>query len=365
MKQYIQNFKVYRSHLELRQEDAVKWLAAYQNFENLDHYDRYAVKPEHINSRHIYAEGIGNLPFEGAPLYSLDEAEKPTLDKRSEHAQAKVIEILRDLYNGESEAPDYLNHVSCTHYQSPSAAQLMVLQKAWFQRTAVTHLYHMGCYAALPAIRVSKAYIAEGCNHVDIVHTELCTFHLDRDDPRPSQTVMNTLFADGAIRYSVTSEQHFELKKQAGFEIIAQKEIIVPKSEKEMTWKPGDHGFVMTLSRKVPLLLAKNIETFMREIFTQAGLDFDDDKDDVVFAVHPGGPKIIELVEKFLKLKADQVKHSKEILRTRGNMSSATIPYIWSEILQDEDVKAGTYVATVAFGPGLTLTGAILKLCRY
>ena len=111
-------------------------------------------------------------------------------------------------------------------------------------------------------------------------------------------------------------------------------------------------------------MLAKKIEKYMRALFTEADLDFDKDKDKVIFAVHPGGPKIIELVEKVLKLRNDQVKHSKIILESRGNMSSATIPHIWNEILEDKEVKSNTFIATVAFGPGLTITGAILKLCK-
>ena len=365
MKKYIQNFRVYLSESKLPQKEGISWLASYQKTEDLEQYKKYAVKPEYINSRDIYAKGIGNLPCEGEVLFSIDEKETPSLDKRSEQAQDKIEEIFESLYEGEGVAPSHLNHVSCTHYQSPSAAQKIILKKEWYSKTMVTHLYHMGCYAALPAVRVSKAYVSDGASQVDVVHTELCSFHLNKEDKSAEQIIMNTLFADGAIKYSVTNNSYFDLKKQDGYEIITQKEVVVPGSEKEMSWRLGSHGFVMTLTRKVPLLLAKKIESYMREIFIDAGLDFDKDKHNVIFAVHPGGPKIIELIEKVLKLESSQVMHSKEVLKARGNMSSATIPHIWNEILEDDKIKSDTYVATVAFGPGLTMTGAILKLCRF
>jgi alkylresorcinol/alkylpyrone synthase len=365
MKKYIQNFKVYFSENQLSQGKGIDWLASYQAIEDRISFDKYAVKPDYINSRHVYAKGIGDIPFDGEPLYSLEKGNNPTMNERSEQAQDKVEEIFHSLYEGEEDIPNQLNHVSCTHYQSPSAAQKIVVQKEWFSSTPVTHLYHMGCYAALPAVRVSKAYVADGASKVDVVHTELCSFHLDKDNYTPEQIIMNTLFADGAIKYSVTSDEYFESKKVDGLEIITQKEVVVPGTEKEMSWKVGNHGFIMTLTRKVPIMLAKRIEGYMRDIFTDAGLDFDKDKDNVIFAVHPGGPKIIELVEKMLKLRPDQVMHSKIILESRGNMSSATIPHIWNEILEDKAVKSNSYIATVAFGPGLTITGAILKLCRH
>jgi predicted naringenin-chalcone synthase len=365
MKKYIQNFKVYLSENQITQENGVKWLGDYQGEQARQLYDKYAVKPEYINTRHLYAKGAGDLPYLGEPLYSINEEYSPTLNTRSNHAQEKVEEIFDVLYDGEVEAPCQLNHVSCSHYESPSAAQKIVLSKEWYSSTPVTHLYHMGCYAALPAIRVSKAYVADGSKKVDVVHTELCSYHLDKENISPEQVIMNTLFADGAIKYSVTNDDYFKSTKEPAFEIITQKEIVVPGSEKEMSWKLGSHGFMMRLTRNVPAMLAKHIEVYMRQIFSDAGLDWEKDKDSVVFAVHPGGPKIIELVQKMLFLSEDQVKHSKKILKSRGNMSSATLPHIWNEILKDKEIKSNTFVATVAFGPGLTMTGAILKLCRH
>ena len=365
MKKYIQSFKVYLSENQLAQEKGIKWMGNYLNIDDKAFFDKYAIKPDYINSRTVYAKGVADLPFEGEALYSLGEMSSPTLNTRSDHAQVKIEEIFQDLYQDENESPDHLNHVSCTHYQSPSAAQKMVVSKEWFTKTVVTHLYHMGCYAALPAVRVSKSYLADGAKKVDIVHTELCSFHLDKENTSAEQIIMNTLFADGAIKYSVVSEEYFQNRKVDGLEIITQKEVIMPGSQEEMTWRLGSHGFLMTLTRKVPIMLAKKIEIYMREIFIDAGLDFDQDKDKMIFAVHPGGPKIIELVQKMLKLSENQVKHSKEILKTRGNMSSATIPHIWNEIVNDKLIKDNTYIATVAFGPGLTMTGAVLRLCRH
>lgn len=364
MKKYIQNFKAYHAPRSLAQDKAVDWLAEYQKVDNPELYKRYTVNSEHVSSRTSYAKGVGEREAHADSLYALQEGESPSLNKRSEHAQAKIEEIFNELYQGAQSAPDYLNHVSCTHYQSPSAAQKIVLENEWFSQTIVTHIYHMGCYAALPAIRVSKSYVADGAEQVDVVHTELCSFHLNKDDTSPEQIIMNTLFADGAIKYSVTSESYFEKSQLDGFEIITQKEVLVPGSEGEMSWKLGSHGFLMSLTRKVPIFIARAVENYMREIFADAGLDFDKDKGDVIFAVHPGGPKIIELIGKVLELSESQVRHSKTILKRRGNMSSATIPHIWNEILEDSSVETGTFIATVAFGPGLTMTGAVLKVCR-
>jgi predicted naringenin-chalcone synthase len=112
----------------------------------------------------------------------------------------------------------------------------------------------MGCYAALPAVRYSKALIADGASRVDVVHTELCSFHLSRNNIQPERIIMDTLFADGAIKYTISNASEFQSQVQDGLEILAQKEIIVPHSESEMSWSVGPHGFLMRLTSRVPKL---------------------------------------------------------------------------------------------------------------
>lgn len=363
MQSFIYNFKTYEDTL-LNQEDIVEWLIRYHGEQFRDLFLRYAVGSRHIKSKQIFASGILENTDELGALYGVDEKSKPNLKVRAEHAQKKTNEIFKKLYEAEENPPAHLNHVSCSHYQSPSGAQQVVVDKAWHEKTSVTHLYHMGCYASMPALRVSDAYLAKNARTVDVVHTELCSFHLDKESVTPEQIIMKTLFADGAIKYSMADRESFDSSGKDGLELLGQKEVIVPNTENEMTWKLGAYGFMMTLTRKVPILLSQKIKGFLHGLFQNAGLSADEDKHKMIFAVHPGGPKVIELVEKVLELSPQQLHHSKRVLETRGNMSSATLPFIWESIINDQDIKSDTIIATLAFGPGLTMTGAVFKLCR-
>ena len=60
----------------------------------------------------------------------------------------------------------------------------------------------MGCYAALSAVRIAAGFVPNASRRVDIVHTELCSLHLDPADRRLEQLIVQSLFADGMIRYS-------------------------------------------------------------------------------------------------------------------------------------------------------------------
>ena len=56
-----------------------------------------------------------------------------------------------------------------------------------------------------------------------------------------------------------------------------------------------------------------------------------------------------------------QVQASNTILRNYGNMSSATLPHVWQAMLEDPAVAPGRLIVALAFGPGLTIAGAILR----
>jgi len=48
-------------------------------------------------------------------------------------------------------------------------------------------------------------------------------------------------------------------------------------------------------------------------------------------------------------------------LLERGNMSSATLPHVWQAIASSASVSDGRLIVSLAFGPGLTLSGAVLR----
>ena len=65
-----------------------------------------------------------------------------------------------------------------------------------------------------------------------------------------------------------------------------------------------------------------------------------------------------------LDLTEEQTSESHEILASCGNMSSSTLPHIWDLILKNESRVDGAAVVSLGFGPGLTMSGAVFKICR-
>lgn len=328
---------------------------------------RFGCCDDRIVTRGYEIDDCEHTRWQEMEIYRLDENEHGAGAFARTRAFERITQSVMDrvLSSGSPEPPSDLFHVTCTGYAAPSAAQRSVARHGWGDHTRVTHVYHMGCYAAFPALRLARAaqsgIVAQpgAAARSRVVHTEVCSLHLDPSLHEPEQLVIHSLFADGSIAYDVAETTRTELRAP-GLELLALLERTLPDSADAMTWRSSAWGMQMTLSRHVPERLGAAIEPFVTQLVTGAGLDRNAARD-AVYAVHPGGPRILDRVQDLLRLADAQLEHSRKVLRERGNMSSATLPHIWLELACDRRVADRTPVVSLAFGPGLTICGAVLR----
>lgn len=332
-------------------------------------FRRYSVNPSQISQRYFECDDILSSDFSTHKIYKINDQQKNGSDitDRAHFFSERAYSVFKQFYNVEMKMPrpDHLIHVSCTGYISPSAAQKIITEPNWAQTTEITHAYHMGCYAAMPAVRLAKSLVlAENLEHsvknftTDIVHNEMCGLHMNPLAQTAEQMVVQTLFADGHAKYTATTTPAPVGKN---LKIIAILEKVLPDSQQDMSWIPAPWGMQMNLSREVPEKIKSVLKKFSETLFVKAGLSTDTALKSI-FAIHPGGPKIIDAVQQVLELSENQVAESKKILFERGNMSSATLPHVWNEILNN-NYPVGTYIVSYAFGPGLTLFGSVFEVC--
>jgi predicted naringenin-chalcone synthase len=378
------NFSLRRPAHEVDQRGSLDWLAmvhaaSQATLESLDPgaerafegrlrnvIERCACGPDRIARRGHAIADVGRTKWSDLSIYDVSRHPRGRgTAARSKMYDEVVSAYFESEYAAEDCPPGDLVHVTCTGYVSPSGAQRMVASKGWGSQTRVTHAYHMGCYAALPATR-----LAAGClslpralsssnateRRVDIVHTELCSLHLDPSNHSIEQLVVQSLFADGFIRYSVRPGNEVR-----GLGVLSLGEAILPDSADAMSWTASDAGMEMTLARDVPERIAASLRGFVTALYEKAGLGVSQWIRETVFAVHPGGPKIIDGVRRVLELDDAHVQTSCDVLRDYGNMSSATLPHIWSRLVADESVRPGTLIVSLAFGPGLTVCGGLFR----
>jgi predicted naringenin-chalcone synthase len=345
-----------------------------------DQVDKYSVSTEGISSRQCIifeeVEDFIDKIFEVTSPndYHFPEgfevvgghSSGPKIEIRMEWFKNKMRFVFDHFYEKNTSKPENLIHVTCSGYSSPSVAQEAVIGRKW-EDVQVTHSYHMGCYGAFPAIRTASSLICASANNgrSDVVHTELLSSHLNLIEFSPANTMICSLFADGFIGYSLYEEESFfkdeAIKEKKGLRILASHEVIIPDSLEDMSWDLGEYNFLMTLSKRVPVFIRKNIKSFLTILCQKGNVDLEMQKSEMHFAIHPGGPKIIDYVVGELGLLQEQASWSYEVLKRHGNMSSATIPHIFDKIINDPNIESGKKVVAMAFGPGLTATGLLLE----
>lgn len=371
----ISGFKSLLPLFKMTQDESIQWLGKCHAYSDAQSplearnkrtdwgllFRRYGVKQTQITHRHTECPDISShYDWDENQIYAITESHPAgkNLSDRTLFFAKRAEDLMEEFYPSNTRPPSHIIHVTCTGYISPSAAQVLVAKRDWGGQVGITHAYHMGCYASLPALRLAKALNSE-LSQIDLVHNEMCTLHLDPTLHNPEQLVVQSLFADGHIQYTVTKTLPASAKK--GLRILAIREWVLPNSSQDMTWMPGPHAMQMSLSRGVPDKIRVHLKNCFSELIHDYGADPIRILQSARFAIHPGGPKIIESIESYLELKPEQVRESYHILQTRGNMSSATLPHIWDEILRS-DITSGSLVVSFAFGPGLTVFASLFEV---
>lgn len=242
--------------------------------------------------------------------------------------------------------------VSCTGCFAPGPDFRIVRDLGLAPSTERYHLGFIGCAAALPALRMAERLCASqpGAN-VLVVCTELCSLHI-RPSTSPDQIVSSSVFADGSAAAVVSADPG----ERPGLDLDRFATTLTSEGEAEMAWTIGDDGFEMTLTAQVPRIIGREIQGAVNGFLRG--------HDPQVWAVHPGGRSILDRVQAGLDLAPDALGASRSVLRDYGNMSSATILFILRDLLHDDAIAAGSSIAGLAFGPGLTVESALLTKRR-
>jgi predicted naringenin-chalcone synthase len=372
----LSDFQHIRPHHEMEQEKSLDWIAeaharAAERFENREQgsfkveirekLTRLGLGKERIQNRGLMISDLLEEDWSKMEIYPVTEnPHGHGFARRSQFFDREVSKIFEQFYPEEMTLPDHLIHVTCTGYVAPSPAQKLVSLRRAGETTTVTHAYHMGCYGAISAIRIGAGYTSfpsPSPSPIEIVHTEVCSLHMHPLCHRSEQLLVESLFADGFIKYALSSQKEGRLH----LKVLALSEETIPESTQSMTWQCEDHGLSMTLARDVPVLIARAIKGYLERLCATAGLDSEKVIKEAFFAVHPGGPKVLQQIKDLLKLEPYQLEYSEHVLKHFGNMSSATRPHIWEKMLTTSNVPSGALIVGLAFGPGLNIAGGLLK----
>jgi alkylresorcinol/alkylpyrone synthase len=256
--------------------------------------------------------------------------------------------------------------VSCTGYATPGVDIQLARDLGMGDATQRLFIGHMGCYAALPALGAAGDYVVARGRPAVVLCIELSSLHLQARAGDLEQVVAHSLFGDAAAALVVEPARTVEtsLASEAGPGGVGRPLRLVDVAARTdaatadlMTWDVTDFGFRMGLSRRVPDVLARHVGPMVDALLADNGVP----RDQVAgWAVHPGGPRILDVVAEQLGLAADALAESRHVLAEHGNCSSATVLLVLDEVRRRRGLQPGTFVVALAFGPGLTLYAALL-----
>lgn len=323
---------------------------------------RHSVLPDYARSRGEYTfypntEGLEPFPTVGRRMEIYREEAVPLA--------IRAINDCLDTYltpDGQGFDKQRITHiitVSCTGLYAPGPDIEIIEALGLPGTTQRLAINFMGCYGAFNGIKAADAIVRSQPGAVVlVVCVELCTLHFQKKTDLDN-LLSNALFADGAAAVLIESKPRADRSMRLRSFFCD----LLPSGKDDMAWHITDHGFEMTLTSEVPSVIQQGIGQMLSRLLETSGLTIGDIGS---YAMHPGGRRILEVIEGQLGLDNADNRYAYEVLRQYGNMSSATVLFVLKAIWQDMKNAAPTddtafNILSCAFGPGLTLESMILE----
>src|SRR5246127_2801762 len=286
----------------------------------------------------------------------------PTGDRMAAHAEAVIDVASRSVnkaINGiDTDRIGSFVMACSTGYVNPGPDLLLAKELGLRSDLRRTFIGHMGCYAALNVIKTAMDSVAARpdelviCNNTELSSAHIRESLMSGEDPVEA-LIPQALFGDASVSMLLGSAPD-----GAGVQFLRTHTEQLYDQHTMMSLNIGNRSFWMTLAAGVPGILEQSIEGFLAKLLTPLGLSAEDIAH---WAIHPGGPKIVRKLGKQLGLQPEQLRGSWDVLANCGNCASATVLLVLENILRVDKPRRGEYGVLLAFGPGLTIEGAVLR----
>lgn len=219
-------------------------------------------------------------------------------------------------------------------------------------------LFGLGCLGGAAGLaRISEYLLAFPDQAAIFLSVELCSLTLQRDDASMANLVSVGLFGDGAAALLLVGARH-RLAGQAQPRVVASRSVFFPDTERVMGWDMVDTGFKVVLSSEVPNIVEQHVPGAVDSFLGDHGLS----RSDIAsWVMHPGGPKVIDALERSLDLPKDTLAPTREGLARVGNLSSASVLFLFDEYRRARAPEKGSFGLLMAMGPAFCAELVLLQ----
>jgi alkylresorcinol/alkylpyrone synthase len=242
---------------------------------------------------------------------------------------------------------DSVISVSCTGYMIPAMDAYLLNRMPFSRNIRRTPITELGCVAgAVGLARAWEELRVYPDSNVLLLSVELPTLTFQRDDARASQVISSMIFTDGAAAVVLSNRPGRPSPR-----LLDRRMYTIPNSLDDMGYNMDGDGLHIVLSSGVPALIQRTLPAEVDALLSSHGLTRSDLK---WFAMHPAGPKVLDLVQEAFALRPEQLAASWKVMRGYGNMSSAAVLFVLAEMLKNPPARPGDVGIIVAFGPGIS-----------
>ena len=226
----------------------------------------------------------------------------------------------------------------------------------------------MGCAAAMNAIRAGADYARA---HPDKKALVLCielssvnaVFGDDIND-----VITHSLFGDGCGAVVIGAGRGDQPLAPGRVVIRDTFSHLFDDAEDGIVLGVNHHGITCELSQSLSDYIYEGVDPVVVEVLGRNGLR----KSDIdLWAIHPGGPKIIDQSAQSLGIPADLAAPSWDVLARYGNMLSVSLIFVLEQMIQKETTAADPQTAAehstgiaFSFAPGVAIEGMLFDIIR-
>jgi len=318
-------------------------LAAFRELWGQKHFNLDRLEQLHravrVGGRHLA------LPLEQYPALESFAARNAAW---TEAAVAAGEDAMRAALRASELAPtevDHLYFVTVTGIATPSIDARLVERLGLRPDVKRVPIFGLGCVAGAAGLaRVADVLRGAPGEIAVLLAVELCSLTLQREDLSIPNIIASGLFGDGAAAVVVGGGA-----RGRGPRIAATRSVFYPGTERAMGWDVVDSGFKVVLSPEVPQLIRQHLRSDVDSFLDAQGLS---QRDIAHFICHTGGPRVLEAVEESLDLPRAAMRRSWESLEQVGNLSSASVLFVLSDLLASGEARPGEKGLLMAMGPG-------------
>ncbi|MGH3328605.1 MAG: type III polyketide synthase [Streptomycetales bacterium] len=254
---------------------------------------------------------------------------------------------------------DLIVATSVTGIATPSIDARLVGRLGLREDVKRIPVFGLGCVAGAAGIARLHDYLRAWPEQVAVLlSVELCSLTMQRDDASPANLVASALFGDGAAAVVAVGEDRARSLGCAGPRVVATRSRLYPSSERVMGWDIGGSGFRIVLDASVADVVEEYLGRDVGAFLDGNGLSTGEVG---TWVCHPGGPKVLEAMQRALRLPAGALERTWRSLEQVGNLSSASVLLVLRDTMAAGRPAPGEPGVLLAMGPGFCSELVLLR----